>query len=262
MAHIVIVGNEKGGSGKSTTAMHLLAALMRLDKKTAILDLDLRQRSLTRYLENRVAYAQATGLRPLFPEGVRIEEADALADPDAAITRALDALAGQDFVVVDAPGADNPLSRAAHVHANTVVTPLNDSFIDFDVLGRVDPTTYAVTGLSHYSEMVFEAKKARALARRREMDWVVLRNRVSVLNAKNKRRVGDALEALANRVGFRVAPGLSDRVVFREMFPKGLTLLDAGEGGRLLDMSRVAARQELRDMVAALALPGVDPTQI
>jgi chromosome partitioning protein len=263
LAFVIVVGNEKGGSGKSTTSMHVVVALLRLGRKVAIVDLDVRQRTLMRYLENRVAWAERSGARPAFPEGLRIEEEDLARDPEGEVIRALDHLAEHEFVLVDAPGQDNPASRAAHARADLVITPLNDSFLDFDVLGRVDPETYQVTSISDYSAMVFDAKKQRALAKSgSEVDWVVVRNRLPVREPHNKRRVGAALDALARRAGFRVVPGLSDRVVFKEMFPRGLTLLDEPEGKKLWNMSRVAARQELRELIGALDLPGVDPQQL
>jgi chromosome partitioning protein len=111
-----------------------------------------------------------------------------------------------------------------------------------------------VRRLSFYSELIFEARKTRAKADGVSIDWVVLRNRVQHHDARNKKRVGDALMELSRRVGFRVIPGLSERVIFRELFPSGLTLLDKGHLGDL-GVSHIAARQELREMVAGLALP-------
>jgi chromosome partitioning protein len=86
-----------------------------------------------------------------------------------------------------------------------------------------------------------------------------MRNRLSPLDAKNKRRVGDALTALAQRIGFRVAPGLSERVIYREMFTAGLTLLDLSDEGAAASftLSHVAARQELRDLILGLNLPPI-----
>jgi chromosome partitioning protein len=141
--------------------------------------------------------------------------------------------------------------------ANTLVTPMNDSFVDFDLIGQVDAETFRVRRLSFYSELIFEARKSRAKADGVSIDWVVLRNRVQHHDARNKKRVGDALMELSRRVGFRVIPGLSERVIFRELFPSGLTLLDKGHLGDL-GISHIAARQELREMVAGLALPTGD----
>jgi chromosome partitioning protein len=88
------------------------------------------------------------------------------------------------------------------------------------------------------------------------MDWVVLRNRIANLDAKNKRRVAGALDELAHRIGFRLAPGFSERVIFRELFLSGLTLLDLKDTDpAAMTMSNIAARQEVRDLLKALDLP-------
>lgn len=261
--HVLVVGNEKGGAGKSTVAVHLAVALSRAGLSVAALDIDLRQRSFTRYFENRARWAAARGVSLPGPSiEVIISSArpdrEGAADEDRArvvgmINRLRDTF---DVVVVDAPGSDTTPSRAAHGAADTLITPLNDSFLDFDLLAEVDPISDAITRPSLYAEMVWEARKAKSQAEKRPIDWIVLRNRLSTLDARNKRRVGDALAALAGRVGFRIAPGLSERVIYREMFPSGLTLLDMNDAPENpLTMSQVAARQELRELVAALKLP-------
>jgi chromosome partitioning protein len=150
----------------------------------------------------------------------------------------------------------------AHSCADTLVTPLNDSFVDFDLLGDIDENCADIVRPSVYSEMVWQSRKQKALDARTPIDWVVLRNRTSTsrIEAKNKQRVGDALRTLSQRIGFRLAPGLSERVIFRELFPQGLTLLDLdGEGtDGEMKMSHLAARQELRDLFITLKLPGLE----
>jgi chromosome partitioning protein len=133
--------------------------------------------------------------------------------------------------------------------------------IDFDLLGRVDPASGKVLGPSVYSEMVWTARQRRAACGLPPTDWVVLRNRMSTLESRNKRRVSAVMENLSNRIGFRIIPGFSERVIFRELFLNGLTLLDLKQGGMInFTLSHIAARQELRDMVKALDLPGVKVT--
>lgn len=261
---IITVGNEKGGAGKSTVAMHLCVALMRMNKRIGVIDLDVRQRSLTRYLENRLRWIQSTGSRLPMPEIMRVDASEArdlntaeaeesknFADAVAALQRT------SDYIIVDSPGSDTFLSRLAHSNADTLVTPLNDSFVDFDLLGDVNPQTLEVIRPSFYSEMVWNCRKVRAQQRKKPVDWIVMRNRISPLEARNKQKVGEALENLSKRIGFRLAPGLSERVIYRELFPAGLTLLDLTERGSnfTFTMSHVAARQELRDLVHILKLP-------
>ncbi len=265
MAHIIVTGNEKGGSGKSTTAMHLATALARMGHRVGAIDLDLRQRSFGRYIENRLAHVAASGLDlpvPAYHPLAQIDPA-ALAPgeqlADRQLAAALDALRPRsDFIVIDCPGAHTRLSQMAHALADTLVTPLNDSFVDFDLLARFDPASGAVTGPSIYAEMVWKARQGRAQAGLKPIDWVVLRNRLGAQQMHNKRRLGAALSELSRRIGFRVVPGFGERVVFRELFPRGLTLLDLGEAtGESLSLSNIAARQELRTLLAALRLPGL-----
>jgi len=254
-AHIIVLGNEKGGSGKSTTAMHLIVGLLLERRRVGCLDLDLRQATLSRYLANRAAFCRRGGVRLAAPDQIALEPAapDRLDGALAALT------ARNDVVVIDCPGSDTDLSRRAHAMADTLITPLNDSFIDFDVLAQVDAEGVRVVRPSHYAEMVWEQRKRRALERRAPIDWIVMRNRLSALDARNKRDIKRALDALGQRIGFRIAPGFGERVIFRELFLKGLTLLDLREpaAGGGLTMSHLAARQEVRGLLNALRLPAV-----
>ena len=138
-----------------------------------------------------------------------------------------------DFLVIDTPGRDDPFARIAATNADTLVTPMNDSFVDFDLIGQVDPETFKVARPSFYAELIWDARKRRAKADGATIDWVVLRNRIQHIEARNMRRVSEALDQLAKRVGFRVIPGLGERVIYRELFPAGLTMLDAGEFGEM-----------------------------
>ncbi len=270
-AHIIVVGNEKGGAGKSTVAMHLTVALLRMGMKVGILDLDVRQRSLATYLENRNRWVRNAKTTLPMPETVRVDASQArdlnAAEEEEARTYqdSVDRLATTcQFIIVDSPGGDTFLSRLAHSSADTLITPLNDSFVDFDLLGDVDPQTLEVTRPSFYSELVWDCRKKKAQASRKPIDWVVMRNRMSPLDARNKQRVGEALDNLSRRVGFRIAPGLSERVIYRELFPMGLSLLDLHEAGSSVafTMSHVAARQEIRDLLIVLKLPGLEGREI
>jgi chromosome partitioning protein len=163
-----------------------------------------------------------------------------------------------DFVVVDTPGNDSYLMRLAHSMADTLITPLNDSFLDFDVLGTVDPTNFNVTGESHYSEMVRDARRQRRQIDGNLIDWIVVRNRLSVLGSRNKRILGEGLQQLALRLGFRCADGFAERVVYREFFPRGLTALDDLDEdtlGTRPSLSHVTAQQEVTELLVALKLP-------
>ncbi len=257
-AHVIVVGNEKGGTGKSTVSMHLIVALLRMGLSVGSIDLDARQATLTRYLENRRRKADKTRPGLPMPDHEAVPPTD---DHAADQQRLYDVLARlattHDVVLIDTPGADHHLSRIGHSYADTLITPMNDSFVDLDVLAKVDPETMRIVRPSHYSEMVWDTKKQRALrGERASVDWIVMRNRMSHIEARNKREVEKLLGELSRRVGCRMLPGLGERVIYRELFLEGLTLLDLRDKGNGFDltMSHVAARQELRTIIDALGL--------
>ncbi|MGS1017528.1 division plane positioning ATPase MipZ [Allosphingosinicella humi] len=248
--HFIVFANEKGGTGKSTTAVHSAVALAAAGRRVAAVDLDTRQRTLGRYLDNRAATIRRIGIDLPMPV---YETFDPAKDDDLA--GLLDRLAADaDVVVIDTPGRDDPYARAAMLRADTLVTPINDSFVDLDLIGEVDAETYKVRRPSFYAELVWNSRTQRAKATGASVDWVVLRNRLQHVEAKNMRRVGAALVDLSRRVGFRVIPGLGERVIYRELFPKGLTLLDLAQIGEV-GIAHIAARQELREMIAGFGLP-------
>lgn len=252
--HRIVFANEKGGTGKSTTAVHVAIALAARGAKVAALDLDPRQRTLHRYMENRAETQARRGVN--LPEArFAVLHAQNLAELDEQATELGE---GCDYIIFDTPGRDDEFARHVATQADTLVTPLNDSFVDFDLIGQVDAETFKVRRLSFYAELIWEARKKRALAtikdQRRDMDWVVVRNRTQNIEARNQKRMDAALAELSKRVGFRVVPGLSERVIYRELFPSGLTLLDKGHLGEL-GTSHLIARQELRGLVHGLNLP-------
>ncbi len=266
MAHIIVVGNEKGGAGKSTVSMHIATALARMGKKISALDLDLRQRSFARYVENREAFIKTSNIELASPAVHELPEIDpnSLKPGENIYDHRLSAAVASlepdnEFILIDCPGSHTRLSQVAHSLADTLITPLNDSFVDFDLLARTDPTGQRVLGPSVYSEMVWNARQLRSQAGLSPIDWIVVRNRVGTQRMVNKEKMERALKMLSKRIGFRIAPGFSERVVFRELFPRGLTLLDLKDiGVKQLNISNVAARQELRDLVKAVDLPGIE----
>ncbi|MBB05451.1 MAG: ATPase [Pseudooceanicola sp.] len=265
MAHIIVVGNEKGGAGKSTVSMHVATALSRMGHRVATLDLDLRQKTLGRYIDNRKRYLAKEGLTLPTPEYIDLPDIDKsdLQPGENPYDHRLSAAVSQlevaaDFILIDCPGSHTRLSQVAHSLADTLVTPLNDSFVDFDLLAHIDNDGEKILGPSVYSEMVWNARQLRAQAGLKPIDWVVLRNRLGAQQMVNKVKMEKALERLSKRIGFRVVPGFNERVIFRELFPRGLTLLDLKDiGVQQLNISNVAARQELRDLIKSLNLPGV-----
>lgn len=260
-AHIIVLGNEKGGSGKSTTAMHVAIGLLRLGYSVGSIDLDARQGTFSRYMANRFDYSSRERLSlpiPLhFPiERSKAETVIAQEEQDRIfLEMALEELNHQvDFIVIDTPGSDGFLGQLAHSYADTLITPMNDSFVDLDVLARISPETREIRGPSVYTRMVQMQKEIRKARNGETIDWIVMRNRLSSLDARNKREVGELLQSISEKYGFRLAPGFGERVIFRELFLKGMTLLDLKEDPEhQMTLSAVSARQEIRDLIRCIA---------
>ena len=261
--YVVVIGSEKGGTGKSTTAIHLAVALMKLGYKVGTIDLDARQATLSAFFRNRAEHAERSGWPLEQPKHRTIERSTASeraateADEAARLQDALDDLADCHFIIIDTPGSDSYLCRLGHNRADTLVTPLNDSFLDIGVLAHINRERREVEAPSVYSQLVWEQNNQRVVAGRPPIDWVVIRNRLAHLEARNMREISALLDLLAKRIGFRVAPGISERVVFRELYLKGLTALDLPEsanGGRSGTNSHAAARREIQDLLQAIGL--------
>ncbi len=252
-AHVIVFGNEKGGSGKSTSAMHTAVALLRLGYRVGTIDLDARQGTLSRYMRNRWAFAAKNELPTPMPVHMAIEKSQAgtvetqQQEEQNFLMLALAELGVTcDFIVIDTPGSDSFLSRLAHSYADTLVTPLNDSLVDLDVLADIDPETHAIREPSIYTKMVSEQRKDG-------MRWLVMRNRLSHIDAGNKKLVGDLLGSMAEKFGFTLVHGFGERVIFKELFLKGLTLLDIKEDPNIpMTMSQISARQEVRQLILAV----------
>lgn len=263
-ALLIVLGNEKGGSGKSTTAMHLIVGLLRDGYRVGAIDLDARQATLSGYLAQRENFAHAKGVPLPMPRHLAVlrSEADSRTVAEAEEQERFVAAHAElskdcEIVVIDCPGADTYLSRLGHAHADTLITPINDSFVDFAMLAKVDPDNHEVVHPSIYSEMVWQARKARFARDRGRIDWIVMRNRLGAIAQRNKRDVGATVELLAKRIGFRTVKGFGERVIFRELYLQGLTLMDVREAGLgiALGMSHVAARAEVRALIGAIRKP-------
>ncbi len=264
-AHVIVLGNEKGGSGKSTVAVHIIVSLIKSGYRVASIDTDSRQLSLTRYLENRSRWARKTGNQLELPTHFSVKAGDGETVSDiqarehAAFREIVERLVDTcDFVIIDTPANDTYRMRLSHAMADTLITPINDSFIDLDVLGRVDPADFSIAAVSQYAELVREERRKRHLADYGETDWVVVRNRLASLTSRNEQNVIKGLREMSEMLEFRIAHGVSERVIFRELFPIGLTVFDPFEHASLgvkPTPSHVAARHEVTDLIRYLNLP-------
>lgn len=256
-AHIIVFGNEKGGSGKSTTAMQVAVGLLKLGYTVATIDLDARQGTLTRYMSNRFDTIAKTR-RPLpSPVHMPIEKSKAYTLKDQEkedrnfLLMALEELRPTfDFILIDTPGSDIYLSRLAHSYADLLVTPMNDSFIDLDVLARIEAGTGEIVGPSIYTRMVLEQRALRHGRDGGTIDWIVMRNRLAAVPGKDHAAITPLLEKLGGIYAFRLGPGFGERALFREMFPLGQTLFDLDDES--LSFDTITARQEVRHLLQAI----------
>ncbi len=249
-SHIIVFANEKGGVGKSTTAFHTCIALCNAGQTVAALDVDLRQLTLDRALNARQESAREYGVTLPGPKQLLLAQST----DNELETKIRMAQTDCNFVVVDVGGHDSPLARRAIHLADTIVTPVNDSFIDLDMLGRIDPRTGELRTLGTFARLVEHLKEPGLRQRERPLDWVVMQNRSRSLATKNERKILDALNNISTVAGFRLVPGLRERVVYRELFPLGLTLFDL-ESVPDLGRAQPAARDEIFAMLDALNLP-------
>jgi len=262
--HIIVLGNEKGGTGKSTVSMHVIVSLLRMGFTVGSIDADARQGTLSRYIENRKATSEKMENPlplpehiPLLPAQHSLKE-EAIKEDQQNLEKALTQLGSKQFILIDTPGSDTSLSRAAHAIADTLVTPLNDSFVDLDMLARLKSDTLDMVRPSTYAEMVWEQKKMRAIRDKGSIEWIVLRNRLSSLRARNKQQMEQVMQVLSKRIGFRYIPGFGERVIFRELFLSGITVLDLKDCKISMSLSHVAAKQELRNLIHRINLPHVE----
>ncbi|MDD3669071.1 MAG: division plane positioning ATPase MipZ [Alphaproteobacteria bacterium] len=226
-AKIIVFANEKGGTGKSTLAMHTIVALLRAGKSVASFDLDARQGSLTRYIENRRAFTAEKNVALPMPEHTCWT--DDVAKIYTLRGQIDKALLKYDAVVIDTPGSHTPLGLEAMVMADCLVTPMNDSLVDLDILAVVDGDSAKIKGPSHFAQTVWSTRQQRMLERKPPIQWVVVRNRMLYNKSRNSQMMTILLNALSRRIHFVIAGGISERVVFRELFLKGLTMLDFQE---------------------------------
>ncbi|RNJ62861.1 MAG: hypothetical protein EDM03_08845 [Porphyrobacter sp. IPPAS B-1204] len=221
-AKVIVVANEKGGVGKSTIAFHLSVALADAGLRVAACDLDRRQQSLSSALSRRDGTARRLRLDLPRPhhQVLQIQSGAMLCQEISRIGWK------SDVIVIDVAGADSAIARRAIAIADTLITPVNSSFVDLDLLGKFHPTSLKLMAQGCFAIAVNEIRAARLRRGMPDLDWVVAQNRVRRGASQNQSRIEAALLHLAPEIGFRLVEGLAERVAYRELFLLGLTHLD------------------------------------
>ena len=286
--HVVVIGNQKGGSGKSTFAMHIIVALLKAGKRVASFDLDLNQLTLSRYLGNRHEWVRKHEQKLELPDHYPVTEqvhgttlvrfisrlkkiwrthkddftgSSALshsADLRHFISQLKKIGRGHkhDFIVIDTPGGAQHLSLIAHGMADTLITPINDSLVDLDVLVAMEQSDLEPQP-SVYAKMVWRALEARRKVNGRTTDWIVVRNRLESVESSNQHQITQVLDVIQRTLGFRIARGLLERAVYREFFAAGLTVFDqVEEFTSATDSNRpeLLARLEVQNLIREIGL--------
>ncbi len=253
-AHVIVVSNEKGGTGKSTISMHLAIKLMQEGFRVAAVDMDGRQGTLTHYAQNRNRFCKENGLALPIPTLLTIEPTE---DPAFFAAHRIQAaekiktlLPDFEAVIIDTPGNKNYLFEEAHKFADTLITPISDSLIDLNVISEIDFTHPDTHHAGRYAQYIWEVKKYLASLGKPMLNWIVVGNKISSLNSRNKKQVFGYLEKAAKNYGFRVAPAIRDRVIYKELFLQGLTVLDLSHQSLKcrLSVSHIAAKQEIKSL--------------
>jgi len=248
--HVTVFANEKGGVGKSTFAFHTCMALCNAGFKVAAIDLDHRQQTLNRALENREGTARRLKIELPRPKNVTLRH-----QTGASLNQEIARIGSDaDYILIDAPGHDSPMARLAIAMADTLVTPVNGSFVDLDLLGQFDPVSMKLKRFGNFYKLVQEMREVRDYQGNPPVDWVVTQNRQRKSGTANQSRVKQALNELAPKAGFRLVDGLGERVAYRELFLLGMTVFDLKF---IPDFARAQpeAKAELDKMVSALQLP-------
>ncbi len=252
--YMIVIGNEKGGTGKSTFTMHLAVKLMQEKYTVAVIDLDGRQGSLSKYIENRRQFCSNNKINLPIPLHYRFEPTNDYSQIPSEIKKlkeTINEIAPKvDAIIIDTPGHKNYLFEAAHEYADTLITPITDSLIDLSSIANIDPTSGALQTPGPYAEFVWEIKKQLASKGKPCLNWIISGNKTSTNRSKNKAYIFEVLEKLGKLYGFRFCEGLKDRVIYRELFLDGLTVLDMQSEPlrRKMNISHLAAKMEIKKL--------------
>lgn len=252
--HIIVIGNEKGGTGKSTIAMHLAVKLMMERYKIAVIDLDGRQGSLSKYVENRRNFCETHKIVLPIPLLYRFEPVEDYTQIPSDLQNLDDTIkelsSKVDAIIIDTPGHKNYLFEAAHQYADTLITPITDSLIDLNSIAEIDVSNGQLKNSGSYAEFIWNIKKQLASHGKPYLNWIITGNKTSATRSRNKNFIFEVLNKLGKLYGFRFCEGFKDRVIYRELFLDGITVLDMQQEAlkRKMSISHLAAKLEIKNL--------------
>jgi len=251
-AHVIVISNEKGGTGKSTISLHLAVKLLQEGFNVATIDLDGRQGTLSKYIQNRKNFCLKNNIKLPYPQHYKFsptEDYSHIPEHIACIEMQINALLPLfDAIIIDTPGNKNYLFELGHKFADTLITPISDSLIDLNSISEIDYDSGKAGKPGCYANYIWDIKKHLASQGKNYLNWILVGNKISSLKSKNKNLVFEYLQQLAKLYGFRFCEGFKDRVIYKELFLDGLTVLDMQHEQLKLRMSisHIAAKQEIR----------------
>ena len=249
-AHLVVFANEKGGVGKSTLAFHCALALAHLGKRVLAIDCDRRQQTLRHLLEARDGTMRALKVDLPRPSHAVLDK-----QSGALLLQEIERLGRDcDFILIDLPGHDSPVARRAIALANTIVTPVNCSPADIHGLGSVNPVNHQLRKAAPFAELIVAMRAERIVSGLDPFDWVVVKNRIRRCELRLILSADRDLATMARDLGFRFINGLTERLIYRELLPFGLSHSDL----RLipgLGRTRSVHALELQQLLEGLDLP-------
>ncbi|MBR1605186.1 MAG: AAA family ATPase [Alphaproteobacteria bacterium] len=254
VAHTIVISNEKGGTGKSTIALHLAIKLMQEGYKIATIDLDGRQGTLSQYLANRAMFCLKNNIKLPTPQHFKFAPTDNyshIAEHSACVEMQINSLLPlYDAVIIDTSGHKNYLFELAHKSADTLITPITDSLIDLNLISEIDFNSGKAGKPGVYANYVWDVKKYLASQGKSYLNWIVVGNKIGSTKSRNKNIVFEYLEKLSKLYGYRLCDGLKDRVIYKELFLEGLTVLDLQHEQlkRRMTLSHIAAKQEIKQL--------------
>ena len=170
MPEIIVVANQKGGVGKTTTSINLAAALQRINYKTLLVDLDSQGNAtsasgLNRSTEKASVYDVLMGLKnieecfvtsehdgfTLLPSNSDLMAAEIemlnVHNRESVLKEKINSISREfDYVLIDSPPSMNILTLNALAAANEIIIPVQCEY-------------YALEGMSGLLESIYKIKE-------------------------------------------------------------------------------------------------------